>query len=61
MTMRFDLKFFWGILKNQNSRDASLTALFSPKDLALISLLKEVKPSPDCNDKTSNILKLVSL
>ena len=54
MKTRFD--FFLRILKNFDTPE-SFDALISPEKLALLSLLKEVKPSPKrtSNYKTSNI------
>ena len=43
---RFNLKFFRVFSKILISRKASLY-FFPPEKLALLSLLKEVKPSPD--------------
>ena len=46
MSTRFDWKFFREFSKN--SRPGKLHCTFdSPEKLALLSLLKEVKPSPD--------------
>ena len=43
----FDLKFFTRIVKKYTPRNPSLY-FFSPEKLALLSLVKEVEPSPDC-------------
>ena len=53
-SMRFDLKFSAYCRKVDTPEYFSI--LFSPEKLALLSLLEEVKLSPDRkNDKTFNI------
>ena len=47
MSTRFDLKFFSRIVKKMDTPEIFII-LFSPEKLALLSLLKEVEPSPDC-------------
>ena len=47
VSMIFDLKFFRVLSKNRHPWNSSLY-FFSQEKLALLSLFKEVQPSPDC-------------
>ena len=57
MSARFDLKFTRRVLNEKSRHRGKLHCNFdSPEKLLLLSLLKEVKPSPDRkNDNISNI------
>ena len=48
MSTRFDLKFFRVLSKKKIDTPEFFIVLFSAEKLALLSLLKEVEPSPDC-------------
>ena len=47
MSTRFDLKFF-RVLSKKIDTPEFFIVLFSAEKFALLSLLKEVEPSPDC-------------
>ena len=47
ISTRFDLKFFRVLSKKKRHPGMLYCIFFSPEKLALLSLVEEVKPSPD--------------